>query len=177
MKQRPFHCSCPCSATREFREHEAAQLPETIVRASRFPFVGTIRSSSLPGSQSNPFKSRVRPRFLRSAAASVLVVLWCAGVVNAQDANLQADPLTVEDTLILSLPEAQRFALARNPAYLAEQQETEIARGELRQARVYNFNPEFEFETPDVGSDGVIGAYEAAVTQEIEWAGDRKSVV
>lgn len=75
------------------------------------------------------------------------------------------------DTLLLSLPEAQRLALRENPSFLADAQEVEIARGDLLQARIYNFNPELEVEAP--GAAGASGAYEAALTQEIEWAGQR----
>jgi cobalt-zinc-cadmium efflux system outer membrane protein len=74
------------------------------------------------------------------------------------------------DTLLLSLSDAQRRAVRENPAFLADRQEAEIARGNLRQARVYNFNPEVEFEAPGANP---AGGYEATLTQEIEWAGQR----
>ena len=75
------------------------------------------------------------------------------------------------DTLVLSLLDARQLALRHNPVFLADQREIEIARGELLQARVYNRNPELEVEAP--GAAGASGAYEAALTQEIEWAGQR----
>lgn len=77
------------------------------------------------------------------------------------------------DTLTLSLSDAQRLALGDNYAFLAERQEVEIARGELLQARVYDHNPELELEAPGAGSGDAFGAYEAALVQEIEWAGQR----
>ncbi len=77
------------------------------------------------------------------------------------------------DTLTLSLADAQRLALERNPAFLAERQEAEIARGGLRQARVYNFNPELAFEAPGATTGIGMGEYEASLTQEIAWAGQR----
>jgi hypothetical protein len=72
------------------------------------------------------------------------------------------------DTLTLSLAETQRLALAQNPAFLAERQETEIARGELRQARVYNANPQLSFDAPGAATNGSLGEYEASLSQEIE---------
>lgn len=77
----------------------------------------------------------------------------------------------VRDTLLLSLSEAQRLALRQNPVVLADAQEVEIARGELLQARVYSFNPELEVGAP--GAAAASGVYEAALTQEIDWAGQR----
>lgn len=77
------------------------------------------------------------------------------------------------DTITLSLAEAQRLALTRDPAFLAQRQEAEIARGELTQARVYTFNPELEFEAADAGTNRRLGEYEASLTQEIEYAGQR----
>lgn len=77
----------------------------------------------------------------------------------------------VTDTLVLSLAEVQRLALLQNPAFLADQQEAAIARGQLRQARTYNYNPEFSADAPGAGSEGSVGEYELTLTQEVEWAG------
>ena len=77
------------------------------------------------------------------------------------------------DTLRLTLEEAQRLALTRNPAFLADATEREIALGDLRQARVYSFNPEAELEAPASASTGGLGRYEATLSQEVEWAGQR----
>lgn len=77
------------------------------------------------------------------------------------------------DTLRLSLEEAQRLALTRNPVFLADATEREIALGDLRQARVYSFNPEVELEAPGSTSTGGLGRYEATLSQEVEWAGQR----
>ena len=76
------------------------------------------------------------------------------------------------DTLRLTLVEAQRLALDANPAFLADAQEVAISRGALRQARLL-FNPEAEAEAPGAFSGGALDRYEARVSQEIEWAGQR----
>lgn len=76
------------------------------------------------------------------------------------------------DTLTISLAEAQRRALSQNPVFLADRQEIVIARGQLTQARVYAFNPELEFRAPGL-TGGALGEFEASLTQEVEWAGQR----
>ena len=104
----------------------------------------------------------------RSIAALALLVagLWAPARAAAQNA-------TTADTLRLTLAEAQRLSLARNPSFLAEREEREIARGDLWQARVFLPNPQLEFEAPGTASDGGFGRYEAMLSQEIEWAGQR----
>lgn len=77
------------------------------------------------------------------------------------------------DTVLISLVEAQRLALSQNPAFQADRQGYDIALGQLRQARVYTFNPELEFQAPGAGTGGALGEYEARLSQEVEWAGQR----
>ena len=77
------------------------------------------------------------------------------------------------DTLRLTLVEAQRLSLQRSPSFLADRQAHDMARGTLRQATAYAFNPQLEFESPGAGTDGGFGRYEASLSQEIEWAGQR----
>lgn len=95
----------------------------------------------------------------------------------ARAASAQAIPAGRDnpsaDTLTITLPEAQRRALSRNPAFLAERQEIEIARGQLTQARVLALNPELELRAPGAGSSGAIGEFEISLSQEIEIAGQR----
>lgn len=106
-----------------------------------------------------------------------LLAVWALPVgvsaAAAQVNSLAHAGVASRDTLALTLAEVQRRALAQNPAFLAERQEYDIARGQLTQARVYNFNPELEFEAPGAGSAGAPGEYEARLTQEVEWAGQR----
>lgn len=78
------------------------------------------------------------------------------------------------DTLTITLADAQRRTLSLNPAYLAERQELAIARGQLTQARVFTFNPELEFRARAVGTRGAIGEFEASLSQEMEWGGQRR---
>lgn len=105
------------------------------------------------------------------ATALLLAGTRAAGAqvpVSASIADLAQD-----DTLVLSLAEAQRLALSRSPTFLADRQEYDIARGQLTQARVYNLNPELEFEAPGAGTAGGLGEYEVRLSQEVEWAGQR----
>lgn len=114
----------------------------------------------------------VRSLILRVCVAAAVLVPLGAGPARAQVAAPDGRvPAPAGDTLILSLSEAQRLALRQNPAFLADRQEAEVARGELRQARIYNFNPVVEFEAPGAISAGGVGEYEARISQEIEWAG------
>ncbi len=75
------------------------------------------------------------------------------------------------DTLTLTLQEAQSRALRSSPAFLAEAQALAIARGRLRQARSYPFNPALELEAPGAASGEGLGVYQAALAQEIEAPG------
>lgn len=78
----------------------------------------------------------------------------------------------VGDTLSLRLREAQRLVLRQGPEFLATQQERAIARGELRQARLPVFNPEFGVIVPSGrGSTAIPG--ELALSQGIEIGGQR----
>lgn len=109
-------------------------------------------------------------------ACAAAVIVWCvvAPALSAQSESLPAmEGSGVGDTLVLSLIGAQRRALQQNPAFLADRQETAIARGELRQARVYPFNPELAADAPGVVTNGAVGEYEISLTQEVEWAGQR----
>jgi cobalt-zinc-cadmium efflux system outer membrane protein len=112
-------------------------------------------------------------------SVSILLLGACALAGSLRAAPARAQDVTAgeragalaADTITLSLSEAQRLALRQNPAFLADRQEAEIARGELRQARTYRYNPEVELEAPGSVSAGGVGTYEAAVYQELEWAG------
>jgi cobalt-zinc-cadmium efflux system outer membrane protein len=84
-------------------------------------------------------------------------------------APLAEDPN--RDTIAMSLAEARRLALAQNPRHLAALQRLEAARGDLRGARTYPFNPEAEIEGPGSLSAGSLQRYEARLAQEVEWAG------
>jgi cobalt-zinc-cadmium efflux system outer membrane protein len=75
------------------------------------------------------------------------------------------------DTLVLTLADARRLALRQNPELLAGRQETEAARGRLRQARLPLFNPQAEVVVLP-GAPGGVG-FEATLSQEAEWAGQR----
>lgn len=111
---------------------------------------------------------------VRGHVVAVLLVLCGASPADAQDVTPGGRaPTSVRDTLILSFAEARRLVLEQNPAFLADRQDAEIARGELGAARVYDFNPELEFESTGAGTAGAIGEYEARLTQEVEWAGQR----
>lgn len=111
--------------------------------------------------------------WIKAGVLAMLLGAWGADAALAQDPASPQPRAVAGDTLSLAIAEAQRLALVQNPAFLAERQEYDIARGELTQARVYNFNPELEFQAPGVGTQGALGEYEASLSQEIEWAGAR----
>ncbi len=77
------------------------------------------------------------------------------------------------DTLVLRLGDVQRLAVRQNPAFLAASQETDIARGALRQAGVYPFNPELGLVSPGTAAGGAASPFELTLSQEVEWAGQR----
>lgn len=87
--------------------------------------------------------------------------------------SLDAQAVVDSDTLRLTLAEAHRLALERNPTYRASALAPAIARGDLRQDRAFAPNPEVEIEAPDAATTGSVDGYEAWAWQEIEWAGQR----
>ena len=93
-------------------------------------------------------------------------------LVGVRPAAAQTPSAAVADTITLSLEEAQRLSLRQNPQFLAESREGAIARGQLRQARLPAFNPQASLELPGVATGGG-SEYEASLTQEVEWAGQR----
>lgn len=109
----------------------------------------------------------LRPLFLAALAAAAPAAGGAAAQETAAGSTVNVDTLT------LTIAEVQRLALTRNPVYLAESQELPIASGELRQARVYRFNPQLGLNAPGSASDRALGEYEATLDQQIEWAGQR----
>ncbi|MHB1071306.1 MAG: TolC family protein [Gemmatimonadaceae bacterium] len=104
----------------------------------------------------------------------LLAAVFASRLAVAPPAGAQAPAAaSAADTVALSLADVQRLAVARNPALLATRQETAIAGGALRQARVYPFNPDLALQTVggSRGKDG--GPYQLTLTQEIQWAGQR----
>jgi cobalt-zinc-cadmium efflux system outer membrane protein len=78
---------------------------------------------------------------------------------------------TIIDTLQLAISDVQRLAIRQNLNLLATRQELSIAAGALRQARVYQFNPDLTLQS--AGDRGTDGPFQVLLTQEIEWAGQR----
>lgn len=76
---------------------------------------------------------------------------------------------SVPDSTIvrLSLLDTRALALKQHPGLLVARQRPDIARGELRQARAIRFNPDLSFLAR--------ADPELTLTQEIEWAGQRRA--
>ena len=107
--------------------------------------------------------------FPTRVAAALLALL----LVGVRPAAAQTPSAAVADTITLSLEEAQRLSLRQNPQFLADSREGAIARGQLRQARLPAFNSQVSLELPGAANGGGAGEYEASLTQEVEWAGQR----
>ena len=114
-----------------------------------------------------------RIQLMQACLLAIAALLGGVSAATAQARSPGRPEVAPRDTLSISLPEAHRRALAQNPAFLGERQELGIARAQLTQARVYAFNPELELQAPGLGEHGVLGEYEASLTQEIEWAGQK----
>ena len=106
-------------------------------------------------------------------ACAVLVPALSFVQASAQAGGVGTVGESSGDTLSLSLGEAYQRALSQSPAYLADRQELEIARGQLAQVRVLTFNPEFEYQAPGIVGSGILGEYQASLSQEIEIGGQR----
>ncbi|HEX8431562.1 MAG TPA: TolC family protein [Longimicrobium sp.] len=112
------------------------------------------------------------PISVRTACTlGLLAVPLGAAPARAQASTLPAPASTAADTLTLTLFDAQARALRNNPAFLADAQALGIARGRLRQARSYPFNPELELEAPGAATREGLGVYQASLAQEIEAPG------
>lgn len=97
----------------------------------------------------------------------VYILLWFA----AQPLRAQSQRSTTQssaDTLRLTLSGARARGLAENSDLVAIRLDTAIARGELRQAATFAFNPSADVLTPVGGNGSEIG-----VTQELEVFGQR----
>lgn len=115
-----------------------------------------------------------RTLLLAACLLALPALLTGARGASAQVVNPGRPGEAPADSLTITLPEARARALSRSPGFLAERQETEIARGQLTQARVLAPNPELELRAPGAGSNGSFGEYEISVNQEIEVAGQRR---
>jgi outer membrane protein, heavy metal efflux system len=89
------------------------------------------------------------------------------------EARLPDGSVALRDTMVLSVGQAERRALESNPELVATRRLRQVAEGRLRQAGVFRFNPEVRFESEQVGSGNAFVAYEAELSQEVEWAGQR----
>lgn len=112
------------------------------------------------------------PVRITCALALGALPLCRVGAARAQDPVPRTAPVA-GDTLTLTLAEAQRLAVRRNPEFLAESRETAVARAQLRQARLPAFNPALDVELPAAATGGGVAEYEASLSQEIELGGQR----
>lgn len=110
----------------------------------------------------------------RTALATALLGAAVAGTAPAQVAPTGTPAAASGDTVVLGAPDVRRLALTRNPAFLADRQETAIARGGLRQARILRFNPDLTAASPGAGSGRDRNPIEAMLMQELELAGQRE---
>lgn len=100
----------------------------------------------------------------RVAAAGVALSACIGSPVRAQRGHADSLPLPFAD--------AQRRALVTNPAFLAVRQQTVIALADVRQARLWKTNPQFEYDLPAGDATGA-ARFDAAISQEIEFGGQR----
>lgn len=105
----------------------------------------------------------MRARTFRATfALLVAAVPWSAPWAQTQS------PRPTTDTLRLTLMQARARGLADNPDLVAIRMDTAIARGMLRQAGTFRFNPSADVLAPVAGLTSEIG-----VTQEVELFGQR----
>lgn len=118
-------------------------------------------AQEVPASLTRLRRSAQRVGFVFAASAAWTFPLF------AQGANSNA----MTDTLRLAITDVQRRSLNQNLNLLAVRQELSIAAGALRQARVYQFNPDLALQA--AGDGGTDGPFQLVLTQEVEWAGQR----
>lgn len=125
--------------------------------------------------------SRHSPRGLPAPQFAVMAAIVAGmqtGRASPAAAQLAAQPVAqpvapVADTLTLTLRDVQRLALRQSPAFMAARADTAIARSGLRQARLYQFNPDVTARIPGVGLAGNRNPAALTLLQEIEIGGQR----
>jgi len=117
-----------------------------------------------------PIKSSVAARV---AFRITLVVALLFACVAPQPAAAQAASRVRADTLTLTLDDVQRLVVEGSPTLLGTRQETAIARGALRQARLFRSNPDLALQSTGGARGSARGQLQLTLTQEIEWAGQR----
>lgn len=130
-------------------------------------------ASARPGA---PRRPRVRRPLDRTAAVVAVAVGLIGLPVRAQTSPGPALPASAgapADSVTLSIADVQRLAFRQNLSLQAARQESAIAQGALRQARLYQFNPDLSLTAVDAESGEVGGTPQVALTQEIEVAGQR----
>ena len=100
---------------------------------------------------------------------SVMAGLSAGLTFYASEVFAQRIPQTAfTDTIKLTLSEARRRALSGNPDLIAARLDTAVARGQLRQSRVFRFNPAADVLARTNGDE-----LEAGISQEVEIFGQR----
>lgn len=135
---------------------------------SRLDREARVAENPMPRRRLARLVTRRKLRAFVGGACTLCAVHVTATALAAQTPTGAVSP----DTLTLSLAEVQRRAARSNLEFLSARQEVAIARGDLRQARVYRFNPDLALQATG-GSLGSASPYELALTQEIEFAGQR----
>lgn len=117
----------------------------------------------------------LRRRMLVGAAAAVATLGHArAAAAQGTGAVPAANAPAGADTVVVTLGDAQRLAIAQNLSFRAARQQTAVARGALRQARTYAFNPDLSLQVPGVAPNGGgRNPLELALLQEVEVAGQR----
>lgn len=116
--------------------------------------------------------SRVLHSFISFAETAAILVLVGAAGTHPVGAQVPL-PRTRTDTVVLSLDDVQRLAVDGHPTLLGVRQETAIARGALRQARLFRSNPDLALQSTGGAPGSRSGQLDVMLTQEVEWAGQR----
>lgn len=104
-----------------------------------------------------------------------LALIVAATPAQPQAPAVDRPPRASPDTVVLSLADVQRLTIQQNPTFLAARQETAVAQGGLRQARLLQFNPTAGVTLPGLAavSSGGTSPAQLTLTQELEVAGQR----
>lgn len=103
-------------------------------------------------------------------AIGINVVLSTTPLARADQGASISEPTPVAKPMTLEA--ALRRALESNPAYLAAAQGEDIARGAVRDARLFS-NPEVELEAPGLFRKRTFANYQLTIAQDFEVAGQR----
>ncbi|HET9064314.1 MAG TPA: TolC family protein [Gemmatimonadales bacterium] len=104
-----------------------------------------------------------------------LLILAAASVTSTVPERTPGTPVEASwgDTLVLTLPDVRKLAIAQNPDLRADRLAIPMAMGAVRQSRVEGLNPSLEVQRFESGIAGRNPEFGVALMTDLPWSGQR----